>query len=216
MSADSETIQHQFEQALLARDRSSVRHILQELSTTHTPIHVIDTLVTPVLERIGNAWEEGTIALSQVYMSGRLCEEMVESMFAAETRQRETSTTMAIVVLHDYHVLGKKIVYSVLRTLGYNIIDYGHGVEVDTLVQQVRRDNIQLLLISTLMLPSAFLVQGVTTQLKSNGSNIKIVVGGAPFRFDTQLWKQVGADAMGASASDAIQLVARFGHSQDG
>ncbi|MBF0249091.1 MAG: cobalamin-binding protein, partial [Alphaproteobacteria bacterium] len=34
-----------------------------------------------------------------------------------------------------------------------------------------------------------------------------IFVGGAPFRFDTQLWREVGADAMGFSATDAVGLI---------
>jgi methanogenic corrinoid protein MtbC1 len=33
------------------------------------------------------------------------------------------------------------------------------------------------------------------------------VVGGAPFLLDDELWKEVGADAMGRSASEAIEIV---------
>jgi methanogenic corrinoid protein MtbC1 len=35
-------------------------------------------------------------------------------------------------------------------------------------------------------------------------------VGGAPFLFDDQLWQEVGADAMGKSASDAVAIVERL------
>jgi hypothetical protein len=37
------------------------------------------------------------------------------------------------------------------------------------------------------------------------------VVGGAPFRFDDQLWREVGADAMGLSASDALKILDAMG-----
>jgi len=33
------------------------------------------------------------------------------------------------------------------------------------------------------------------------------VVGGAPFNFDTELWHEVGAHAMGRSAADAAHVV---------
>jgi len=46
--------------------------------------------------------------------------------------------------------------------------------------------------------------------LKARGANIKVVVGGAPFLFDEELWREVGADAMGRSASDAVAIVERL------
>jgi methanogenic corrinoid protein MtbC1 len=35
-------------------------------------------------------------------------------------------------------------------------------------------------------------------------------VGGAPFLFDDQLWQEVGADAMGSSAVEAVAIVERL------
>jgi methanogenic corrinoid protein MtbC1 len=204
------TLQRSFDEALLTRDRSTLWRILEELSATHTPIDIMDHVVAPALEHIGAAWEEGIVALSQVYMSGRLCEEIIDRFFPHSNIVRTDMPPIAIAVLHDYHVLGKRIVHSILRTLGYHIVDYGHGIEVDMLVKQVRQDQIAILLLSTLMLPSAFLVRDVSRQLKATNPHIKIIVGGAPFRFDDQLWQRVGADAMGCSASDAIQLIDRL------
>jgi len=36
---------------------------------------------------------------------------------------------------------------------------------------------------------------------------VKVIVGGAPFRFDSSLWKEVGADAFGYNASDAFDII---------
>ena len=46
--------------------------------------------------------------------------------------------------------------------------------------------------------------------LKKRGWNGKIAVGGAPFLFDPDLWREVGADAMGKNASDAISIVRKW------
>ena len=40
----------------------------------------MEKLVVPALERIGAGWEQGRVALSQVYMSGRICEELVDTL----------------------------------------------------------------------------------------------------------------------------------------
>jgi len=60
------------------------------------------------------------------------------------------------------------------------------------------------------MLPSALLVEHLTKLLTIKKSNIKVVVGGAPFNSDHQLWEKVGAHAMGNNASDVIGIIKRI------
>ncbi len=78
------------------------------------------------------------------------------------------------------------------------------------LVDRVKEDRIKILLLSVLMLPSAIRIKEVTDNLKRDNIDIKIIVGGAPFRFDNNLWKEVGADATGIAASDAVRIVSEF------
>ncbi|NJP08039.1 MAG: cobalamin-binding protein, partial [Chloroflexaceae bacterium] len=197
----------QFEQALLSRNRPIARALLQRLQEFASAFTVMDSLVVPVLERIGQAWETGKVALSQVYMAGRICEELIEALFPLEAVQRREYPRIATAVLRDYHVLGKRMVASVLRSSGYHVWDYGHGIEASTLVERVQQDQIDILFISALMLPSAYQVEPLQQQLQQHGCSTRVAVGGAPFRFDSQLWQQVGADAMGYHASDAIGLI---------
>ncbi|RWX44604.1 B12 binding domain-containing protein [Candidatus Electrothrix aarhusensis] len=75
-------------------------------------------------------------------------------------------------------------------------------------MQKVCEDSIKVILISTLMLRSALRVKQVKQLLEQAGSSVKIIVGGAPYRFDPLLWQEVGADAMGANAAEAIEAVA--------
>ncbi len=198
-----------FEQALLSVDRLGARNILTASRDGQTPIEIVESLVLPALERIGAGWERGDIALSQVYMSGRICEELVNSVLPPGGSIRENQPKMAIAVLDDYHLLGKRIVYSALRASGFELLDYGQ-TRVDDIARRVQEDGVQILLISTLMLPSALHVQDLRSRLDELGLDVKIVVGGAPFRFDDQLWQEVGADAMGQNASDAMSIIARF------
>ncbi len=57
------------------------------------------------------------------------------------------------------------------------------------------------------MMPSALKIRNVRNALDARGVQLKILVGGAPFQFDPQLWREVGADAMGLSAADAVAVV---------
>ncbi len=194
------------EKALLSIDRIDSKAIVDKLRENFQPLEIAEKVIVPALERIGTGWEEGRIALSQVYMSGKISEELVDSLLPQGCPGRKNSPRLAIAVLDDYHMLGKRIVYSILRADGFDILDYG-TMASDNLVNRAQQDQIEILLISTLMLPSALNVKDVTRSIKNSDSNIKVVVGGAPFRFDEDLWQEVGADAMGHNASEAVEII---------
>ena len=196
----------ELEEALLVLDRVRISDLLAQHTAAAEPLAVIETLIVPALEHIGTAWEAGRIALSQVYMSGRLCEELVNTLLPPVETIRAMSPTIAITVLEDYHLLGKRMVYSVLRASGYPVCDYGR-TDIDALVERVRTDGTDVLLVSVLMLHSALHIRELRTRLDAASCRTRIVVGGAPFRFDERLWQEVGADAMGRTAADAITLV---------
>ena len=163
-------------------------------------------VVVPALVNIGKSWQDGTLALSQIYMSGKICEQLIDELLPPASGLRKDQPRMAIAVLNDYHLLGKRIVYSQVRSAGYDIIDYGRKT-VDELVAAILKDGIRVILISTLMYPSALNIRQVKEKLSIEAPDVKIIVGGAPFNMDDQLWKQVGADAMGHDGSEAIARI---------
>jgi len=198
-----------FREALIALDRVGADAIFQQALADMKPMTAIEQLVVPALEQVGAAWQAGDVALSQVYMSGQFCVELVARVLPPSDPDRKHQPRSAIVVLSDYHMLGKRIVYSVLRASGFELFDYGR-LDVDELVERALADKIRVLLISVLILPSALKVKTVCARLKAADPSLRIIVGGAPFLFDEQMWQEVGADAMGRSAAEAVSLVERF------
>jgi methanogenic corrinoid protein MtbC1 len=199
----------QMRDALESLDRPKVEAIFQQAIRGHAPMQVLESLIVPALEQLGEAWCAGKIALSQIYMSSRICEDMVARVLPPMAPERRRQPHHAIVVLNDYHTLGKRIVLSVMRASGFDTLDYGR-MGVDQLVERVQADNVKILLISVLMLPAALKVKEVRAALNARGLQVRIAVGGAPFLFDTELWREVGADAMGRNAADAVSIVQRW------
>ncbi|MEJ2406261.1 MAG: cobalamin-dependent protein [Candidatus Thiodiazotropha sp.] len=192
--------------ALESLDRPRIETLFHQTIGQRQPIEAVESLIVPALEQLGQGWISGDIALSQVYMASRICEELVQRVLPLEGLERLSHPAQAIVVLSDYHTLGKRIVLSVMRASGFAVIDYGR-MDVDELVQRVIDDDIRILLISVLMLPAALKIKAVREALDARGSRVRIAVGGAPFLFDPALWREVGADAMGESAADALSIV---------
>lgn len=196
------------ERALLMLDREEAERIMLLAIQKGTPMEVASELVVTTLERIGNSWEEGLVALSQVYMSGVICEELVDRILPPQSPVRNDQPSMAIAVFEDFHLLGKRIIYSALRASGYELIDLGNGLNSEQILQLVEEKQIRILLLSVLMLPSALRIKQISGKLKER--NVKLIVGGAPFRFDEELWKEVGADATGKNATEAIEIIHRM------
>ncbi len=197
-----------FEMALLALDQSKAESIIRKAVGEGSPMEVASKLVSDTLQHIGEAWEDGKLALSQVYMSGVICETIIDKLLPPASPLRMDQPKMAIGVFEDYHLLGKRIIYSTLRASGFELMDLGGGLKTDHLVRIVQEERIKILLLSVLMLPSALRVKEVKEKLA--GSQVKIVVGGAPFRLDNQLWLEVGADACGKDSADALEIVTKL------
>lgn len=160
--------------ALLSMDRIGARRCFE--SSRLEPLVFSEGVVTAALERIGAEWDCGELALSQVYMGGRICEELLQQILPPDELHQPTHPPMAIAVLDDFHPLGKRIVTSVLRANGFALADYGQ-VQVEGLVDRVQADGIRMLLISALMLPAALKVREVRDRLDERGLDVTLLVG---------------------------------------
>jgi trimethylamine corrinoid protein len=199
-----------FELALLSTDAVAARREFAARAEHEGTFAAMETLVVPALQRIGDAWEAGELALAQLYLAGRIAEEVVTAALPAVRPFAGGVPPIAIAVLEDHHVLGKRLVLAALRAAGHAVTDYGRGVAVDDLVARCAADRPRILLVSTLMLPSALRVRDLAAGLDTLAERPTLIVGGAPFRLDPELWREVGADAGGRNSADAIALVRHF------
>lgn len=198
-------------EALRTLDHVRVERLLTQAAARSDGPAALEDLVVAALDRFGEDWDAGRVALSQVYMAGRICEEVLTHLSSRVSRPPpDAPPRIAIAVLHDHHLLGKRMVVSVLHAAGYPVADYGGGVLPEVAVRRALEDRVEVLLLSTLMLPSALRVREVMDLLVPYPDRPRVAVGGAPFRFDATLWERVGADAMGRTASDAVGIVRRL------
>ena len=105
----------------------------------------------PSLYSIGKLWSEGEAALSQVYLAGKICEELISGNDFYETSNDKKNLPpigkCAIVTLSDSHVLGKNIVISFFKASGFELIDYGFGISPEETYKKALEDKIEYLLV---------------------------------------------------------------------
>ena len=204
---NTEQLTLEFEKSLMQINRMKAAEAFEKCYASENSFDQLEQLAIQTLEKIGIGWENGTVSLSQVYMSGVICEELIDKYLPKFQVKRTEIPKLAIGVLLDQHALGKRIVYSILRAGGFEVMDLGKGLSIEELVEKTIDNKIEILLISTLMLASALKVKTVKEQLADHGVAPIIIVGGAPFRFDSNLWQTVGADADGKNASTIIETI---------
>lgn len=94
-----------FTEALLSLDQLTARKIVTKQTQRISAIKFVEEVVNVALERIGNGWQEGTVALSQVYMGGRICEKLVDEILPQAAPERKHQPKMAMGTLADHHQL---------------------------------------------------------------------------------------------------------------
>lgn len=197
------SVKLELKSALLDFDTDRVRKILL-LQNGNIDI---PKLLEEVLYDIGIEWEKGELALSHVYMSGNICEKLLNEIYIHRAPLYQQQPRLAIATFIDHHSLGKNLVLSVLRSSGFLITDLGQGISLPNLATKVEEERIEILLISVLMLSSALKIKELHQELVHRNYHVKLLVGGAPFNFDKFLWQDIGADAMGCSPSEALTIL---------
>lgn len=196
----------EFKDALLSINRIDAEKILDRLYSSGETKD-IETLVFTTLENIGFDWEQGKASLSQVYMSGIIVEDIINKYIDISKKYEFPNKRIGICVLEDFHSIGKNMVSSLLRTSGCPIIDLGSGVSVEDAYQRSIDENLDILLVSVLMLSSAKKLKKLVDMLKNSGSNLKIIAGGAPFRFSEELKEETGIHVACHTASEIFNAL---------
>jgi methanogenic corrinoid protein MtbC1 len=180
-----------------------------------SPEDVVFKIVVPAIEQMVKSISEDYDAnLAQHFMTSQIAAEVTEEMLA---RFKTTPESVGRVVIGtaegDLHSLGKRIVMGCLKAQMVETIDLGVNVPPERFVDEAIANNAQVIGISAMMAHTARGENGclrVRQLLKERGlaGKIKIIVGGAPFRFDHGLYRAVQADAWAEDGISAGKIIA--------
>ena len=109
-------------------------------------------------------------------------------------------------VKNDMHDIGKNIVASFMKGVGFEVIDLGVDVSEDKFVEVVRNEKPDILGLSALLTTTMYEIGNVIKKLESEGirSAVKIIAGGAPVTERFAL--QMGADAYAKEGGEAVRV----------
>ena len=164
-------------------------------------------VVGAAIDEVGQGWREEEVSLSQVYAAGVMVEDAMETLSPPPEGGRPTIGKVVIGTPRgEYHGLGKRIVAAFLRAGGFEVVDLGLSVSPEAFVDAALAEGARIAAVSALMVDTALDIRRVRQAMERRGARgVKLLVGGAPFRYNRELYKLVGADATAASAYEAVQ-----------
>ncbi len=180
--------------------------LTEELLKTKTELEIINQILIPALDKVGEKYEKQEIFLPQLINSANASCEAFEVLKRNILKNGAETIFKGKVILAtvkgDIHDIGKNIVKVILENYGYKVIDLGRDVEVETVVKTAIEEDVKLVGLSALMTTTLKSMEETIAALRKSGHLCKIVVGGAVLTEDYAM--QIGADFY---AKDAKQTV---------
>ena len=93
---------------------------------------------------------------------------------------------------------------------GWDTYYIGANTPAGTIVQIVLKQKPDILGLSVTLPFYLDEIRTIIPMIRASDSNIKIIVGGYPFKISPNLWKAMGADGYGKDAEHAIEIVNTF------
>ena len=204
-----------YNEAVYDTDRELALEVIHDaVAQGVSPQDVIFQIVIPAIEQmIKSISEDFDANLAQHFMTSQIAMEVTEEMLAKFPSKPEMIGLMIIGTAYgDMHSLGKRIVSGCLKAMMVETIDLGVNVEAEKFVDAAEENNASVIGISAMMAHTAMGDDGclkVRQILKERKleEQIKIIVGGAPYRYDHELYKMVGADGWAEDGITAGKVI---------
>ena len=176
------------------------------------PLEVVDEALIPALDIVGAKYEKGTLFLPQLLQAASAAQSAFEEIKTAIAQKGEGSASKGRIVLAtvkgDVHDIGKNIVRVILENYGFEVLDLGRDVPVETVVDTVREKDVHLVGLSALMTTTLKSMEETIAALHTAKLDCKIMVGGAVLT--PEYAEKIGADWYAKDAKRSADIAKEF------
>ena len=150
------------------------------------PIEVIEGPMMDGMNVVGDLFGDGKMFLPQVVKSARVMKKGVAHLvpfidkLAEKNKNREPKARILLATVKgDVHDIGKNIVGVVLGCNNYDVIDLGVMVAAERILEEARKNKVQMIGLSGLITPSLDEMVHVADEMKREKFDIPLLIGGA-------------------------------------
>ena len=176
------------------------------------PLELVDEALIPALDIVGVKYEKGKLFLPQLLQAASAAQSAFDEIKTAIAQRGGAGASKGRIVLAtvkgDVHDIGKNIVKVILENYGFEVIDLGRDVPVETVVETVREKDIHLVGLSALMTTTLKSMEETIAALHAAKLDCKVMVGGAVLT--PEYAEKIGADWYAKDAKQSADIAKEF------
>ena len=215
--ADAADVVSHLAECVLEGRGTPVAAAAEQLLETHDGLAVINDIFVPVLDVVGQKYDEGVFFLPQLMASAEavkagfdLIRDHAQAAASAPGTTNAAGDRAIIVatVQGDIHDIGKNIVKMLLENYGFTVIDLGRDVAPEAVLAAARDTRARLIGLSALMTTTVGAMERTIQLIHEQLPGTAVMVGGAVIT--QEFADQIGADFYAKDAAASTRVASAF------
>lgn len=213
LSAEEKALLDSLKEAIIALDDERATAIAEQVVQSGIdPKLAIRYTITDAALVLGEKFDAGEYFLPHLVISGDLMD-AVTKILERNIPQSETDKKKVIVIATvqaDVHSIGKNLVATMLKSVGFEVVDLGVDVPSATVIAKARERSADIIALSSLLTTTMPYLKEVIDDLVSMNlrDRFKVMIGGGPVT--REYADRIGADGYGRDAIDAIDVAKKI------
>lgn len=188
--------------------KDETKELTNKLLEEHDGHYILDEILIPALDKIGVKYDNGEVFLPQMIQAAETIKvslNIIKDKLSVNTDSNETKGKIIVATVKgDIHDIGKNIVKIMLENYGYEVIDLGKDVPIETVVETAKKQNIKLIGLSALMTTTVQNMKDTIKAIRESGIDAKVIVGGAVLT--EEYAKKIDADYYAKDAKSSVEI----------
>ena len=186
--------------------------VKEKIAQGADPNQILDD-ARSAMELVGKRFESCEYFIPDLMMAGEILKEiseLVKPLMKKEKGAQKSGKVIIGTVAGDIHDIGKDIVTFMLDVSGFDVLDLGIDVPVETFVTKIKEFQPQVVGLSGFLTLAFDSMKQTVEAIDKAGlrDKVKIMIGGG--QIDDEVRKYVKADAYGKDAVAGVQLAKKW------
>jgi len=181
--------------------------VQEAIDEGNAPIDILNQGMIDDMSVVGEKFKNGEIFVPEMLVAAKAMKKGVEALkphLGGDNTHKIGKMAMGT-VYGDLHDIGKNLVIMMIESTGYEVVDLGIDVPVESFVEAANDPEVTVIGVSALLTTTMGAMQDVVAALNKHPrrGEFKIMVGGAPIT--EEFAKEIGADVYTEDAASAGQ-----------
>lgn len=200
-------VNHPIFEAVVKGNKRGILSIIKEELESSTPSFILDELLIPAINYVGELFDKQIYFLPQLIASANAMKIGVDYLepFLKKDVIKKKGVIVIATVAGDVHDIGKNLVVLMLKNYGFHVVDLGKDVPSNVIIETARKENADVIALSALMTTTMLEMKEVVRLKNEANLKSKVIIGGAVIT--DSYASEIGADGYAKDAKDTVTLV---------